>query len=47
MDKAIKKVKKGMDTKLNSLIKEDVKRDKALKKCGMNEMGKMKKAHKK
>lgn len=35
MDKKLKKVKKSMDSKLGALIKEDLPRDKKLKKCDM------------
>lgn len=33
MDKKIKSVKRDMDKKLNALVKEDIPRDKKLKKC--------------
>lgn len=33
MDKAIKKVKKSLDKKMDKLIKMDIPRDKKLKKC--------------
>jgi len=42
VDKKIKKVKKSMDKKMNALVKEDIPRDKKIKKCDM-EMKHMKK----
>ncbi len=43
MDKAIKKVKKDIDKKMDSLVKKDIPRDKMMKECDM----KMEKSKKK
>lgn len=43
MDKKIKKVKHELDTKMNALVKEDIPRDKKIKKCDKLMKNKMKK----